>query len=104
MCHRLARALSGSTSGTRILKRTWGSLILSSALGLGAVAVVLLTENIAWVVASGAVLGAAQMRIASITSHRVIELAGPVAHTRWWSLMTIGFNVGQAAGAHHKIS
>jgi predicted MFS family arabinose efflux permease len=78
---------------------TWESLVLSSALGLGAVAVVLLTENIIWVVASGAALGAAQMGVASITSHRVIELAGPVAHTRWWSLMTIGFNVGQAGGA-----
>ena len=78
---------------------TWASLVLSTVLGLGAVATVLETDDVVWVVASGVARGAAQMGVASITSHRVIDLAGPVAHTRWWSLMTIGFNAGQATGA-----
>ncbi|NQX90389.1 MAG: YbfB/YjiJ family MFS transporter [Halioglobus sp.] len=78
---------------------TRGALVLSTALGLGAVVMVLATTSLWWVVASGAVLGMAQMGIASIASHRVIELAGPAGHTRWWGLLTIAFNIGMASGS-----
>lgn len=84
--------------GTRRLG-TWAALILSTALALAAVVLVLVTQQIGWVVASGGMLGMAQMGIASITSHRVIELAGPAGHSRWWGRMTVGFNMGQAGGA-----
>ena len=76
---------------------TWLALLASTLVGL--VAVVLATDHVAWVVASGGLPGMSQMGVASITAHRVIELAGPAGHTRWWSRMTVGFNIGQAGGA-----
>lgn len=78
---------------------TWLALIVSTAVGLVAVAVVLLTENVAWVIVSGGLLGMSQMGVASITAHRVLEIAGPANHTRWWARVTVGFNIGQAGGA-----
>ncbi|MCH2181764.1 MAG: YbfB/YjiJ family MFS transporter [Mariniblastus sp.] len=78
---------------------TWLALLVSTAVGLAAVAVVLLTDNVAWVVASGGLLGMSQMGVASITAHRVLEIAGPDNHTRWWARVTVGFNIGQAGGA-----
>lgn len=93
--------LGGPLLGGQLALRlgTWAALVLSTVLALTAVALVLLTTDVGWVVASGGLLGMAQMGIASITSHRVIELAGPAGHTRWWGTMTVGFNVGQAGGA-----
>jgi predicted MFS family arabinose efflux permease len=79
--------------GTRL------SLAASSLTGLIAVLIVLVTTDLWFVVASGAILGAAQMGIATCTTHLVMELVGPARHTRWWGRLTIGFNIGQASGA-----
>jgi len=75
------------------------ALALSILTGLLAVAIVLWTDSLWFVVASGAVLGTAQMGIASCTSHLAMELVGPGRHTQYWGRLTIGFNLGQAAGA-----
>ena len=64
-----------------------------------AVGIVLSTASLWFVIASGAILGAAQMGIATCVTHLIMELVGPAHHTQWWGRLTIGFNIGQATGA-----
>ena len=82
----------------RIIGTRWAAMA-SSCTCLFAVGIVLSTTSLWYIVASGAILGAAQMGVATTATHRVMELVGPSNHTRWWGRITIGFNIGQALGA-----
>ncbi|HBZ97345.1 MAG TPA: hypothetical protein DEO57_05820 [Phycisphaerales bacterium] len=82
----------------RVVGSRW-ALITSVLCGLAAVGLVLSTASLWFVVASGALLGAGQMGIAAGTTHYALQLVGPARHTAWWGRLTIGFNIGQAAGA-----
>ena len=73
--------------------------LMTCVTSLVAVLIVLTTSSLWFVVASGAILGAAQMGIATCATHRTMELVGPSNHTKWWGRITIGFNIGQAIGA-----
>ena len=85
-----------------ILARLFSTRIAHVMTGLtclGAVLIVLSTTSLWFVVASGAILGAAQMGVATCATHRTMELVGTANHTKWWGRITIGFNIGQAIGA-----
>ena len=73
--------------------------VMTGVTCLLAVVIVLSTTSLWFVVASGAILGAAQMGVATCATHRTMELVGPANHTKWWGRITIGFNIGQAVGA-----
>ena len=75
------------------------TLILCMAVGLIAVLMILLTHGVWMAVASGFVLGLAQMGYASIVTHRVLMLAGPLGHIKWWGRLTIIFNISMASSA-----
>ena len=60
---------------------------------------VIFTSSVWIAVASGFVLGVAQMGYASVVTHRVLVLAGPAGHIKWWGRLTIVFNISMAAGA-----
>tara|TARA_B100002052_G_scaffold274774_1_gene278149 strand:+ start:4150 stop:5331 length:1182 start_codon:yes stop_codon:yes gene_type:complete len=75
------------------------ALALCMLIGLAAALMVLFTTDIWTAVASGLVLGIAQMGYASIITHRVLVLAGSAGHIKWWGRLTIIFNVSMAAAA-----
>ena len=75
------------------------ALTLAMVLGLIAALMVTLTQSVWIAVASGAVLGVSQMGYASLTTHRVLALAGPSGHIRWWGRLTVVFNTSMAGGA-----
>lgn len=83
---------------SRLLGR-YVALILCMGIGLSAALMILLTSGVWTAVASGFVLGTAQMGYASIVTHRVLMLAGPAGHIKWWSRLTIVFNISMAAAA-----
>ena len=83
---------------SRLLGR-YVSLILCMTIGLAAALMVIFTSSVWIAVASGFVLGVAQMGYASVVTHRVLVLAGPAGHIKWWGRLTIVFNISMAAGA-----
>lgn len=75
------------------------SLVMCMGIGLAAPLMVVFTTSVWVVVASGFVLGIAQMGYASVVTHRVLILAGPGGHIKWWGRLTIVFNISMAAAA-----
>ncbi|MCH2137412.1 MAG: hypothetical protein MK101_12700, partial [Phycisphaerales bacterium] len=75
------------------------SLILCMAIGLTATLMVVFTSSVWVAVASGLVLGVAQMGYAALVTHRTLALAGPAGHIKWWGGLTIVFNISMAAAA-----
>ncbi|MCH2133814.1 MAG: MFS transporter [Phycisphaerales bacterium] len=75
------------------------ALIMCMGIGLIAALMVVFTTGVWIAVASGLVLGIAQMGYASVVSHRALVLAGPAGHIKWWSRLTIVFNISMAAAA-----
>ncbi|MDG2424525.1 MAG: YbfB/YjiJ family MFS transporter [Phycisphaerales bacterium] len=75
------------------------TLVLCMIIGMIAALMILFTTGVWVAVASGLVIGIAQMGYASIVTQRVLALAGPGGHIKWWSRLTILFNISMAAAA-----
>lgn len=72
--------------------------MVSIILGITAIAIVLVTKDVALVVASGCLLGMAQMGIIAIGSVCCLEFAGPTGHAVWWGRFAAGLSLGVTAG------
>ena len=72
--------------------------MLSVLLGVVAIAIVLVTRDVSWVIASGCLLGMAQMGTVPIGSVCCLELAGPTGHAAWWARFTAGYTLGVTIG------
>ncbi|MDG1838818.1 MAG: YbfB/YjiJ family MFS transporter [Phycisphaerales bacterium] len=72
--------------------------MLSVLLGVVAIAIVLVTQNVSWVIVSGCLLGMAQMGTVPIASVCCLELAGPTGHAAWWARFTAGYTLGVTIG------
>lgn len=71
---------------------------VAALIGGVAIAIVLLSTNLILIISSAALLGMAQMGLVAIGSNCVREIAGAAGHTRWWSILTIGFTSGIVVG------
>ena len=72
--------------------------VVSAALGAMAITMVLAWESVPLVIASGVIMGTAQMGMVPVCSNCCLELAGPTGHTRWWSILSVGFTLGISIG------
>ncbi|MCH2140960.1 MAG: MFS transporter [Phycisphaerales bacterium] len=75
------------------------ALIATVFSAMAAVMIVIVSGPLWLIVASAALLGAAQMGNSSCTTHRLLEMVGTSAHAKWWGRFGISYNIGLAGGA-----
>lgn len=71
---------------------------ISILLGTVAIVIVLVTQDVSWVIVSGCLMGMGQMGMVPIGSVCCLELAGPTGHAAWWARFTAGYTFGITAG------
>jgi len=90
-----------ATSG--LLARGLGTsfaLLFNYALGVSAVAMVLLTHSLSVASVSAFCIGFFLMQCVALTSMKTTEIIGLSRHPKWWGILTLGFGLGLALGAY----
>jgi len=88
---------------TKILVRLFGtplSLCISYAMGVTAIAMVLLFDSVIIVAGSSFLIGTFLIGSVTLSSIRTLEIVGLSRHPHFWGFMALGFGLGMALGSY----